>query len=80
MGEDSILKKEDFDKSLRKIGLSRVEFAAMTNIAYSTVGNWHDDKKPVPGWVESWLENYVKAKIADEVVKVVEFLLPDKKV
>lgn len=44
----------------------------MTDIAYSTVGNWHDEKKPIPGWVESWLKNYIKAKNMDSIVEAVK--------
>lgn len=66
------MKKQDFDETLKKIGLSRQEFADMTELAYSTIGNWHDEKKPVPGWVESWLENYSKSKLADDIINAVE--------
>ncbi|MFW2585553.1 hypothetical protein [Aliarcobacter butzleri] len=61
------MKKQEFDETLKKIGLSRQEFADMTELAYSTIGNWHDEKKPVPGWVKSWLDNYVKAKSYNDV-------------
>ncbi len=66
------MKKQDFDETLKKIGLSRQEFADMTELAYSTIGNWHDEKKPVPGWVESWLQNYIKSKLADDIINAVE--------
>ncbi len=66
------MKKQEFDETLKKIGLSRQEFADMTELAYSTIGNWHDEKKPVPGWVKSWLDNYVKAKDMDKVVEAVK--------
>ena len=61
------MKKQEFDETLKKIGLSRQEFADMTELAYSTIGNWHDEKKPVPGWVKSWLDNYVKAKENEKI-------------
>ena len=54
--------KKDFDNKLKEIKLSRQEFANATDLAYSTIGNWHDEKKPVPGWVDSWLENYIEKK------------------
>lgn len=66
------MKKQEFDETLKKIGLSRQEFADMTELAYSTIGNWQDEKKPVPGWVKSWLDNYVKAKDMDKVVEAVK--------
>ena len=65
------MKKQEFDTLLKEIGLSRQDFADMTNLSYSTIGNWHDEKKPIPGWVKSWLENYMKAKDMDKVVEAV---------
>lgn len=56
------MKKDEFDDTLKKIGMSRQEFADITNLSYGAVSNWHDEKKPVPGWVDSWLDNYIKAK------------------
>lgn len=64
--------KKEFDNTLKEIGLSRNEFAEMTNLAYSTIGNWHDEKKPVPGWVKSWLENYIKAKDIDTIAETIK--------
>ncbi|MDQ7084937.1 MAG: XRE family transcriptional regulator [Sulfurovum sp.] len=46
----------------KSINLSRQAFADMTNLSYSTIGNWHDDNKPIPGWVASWLNNYIEKK------------------
>lgn len=54
--------KKEFDDTLKKLNLSRHEFADITNLTYGAVSNWNDDKKPVPGWVESWLYYYMKAK------------------
>ena len=56
------MKKDEFDNILKKIGMTRQEFADKTNLSYGAVSNWHDEKKPVPGWVDSWLDNYIKAK------------------
>lgn len=56
------MKKDEFDDALKRIGMSRQEFADITNLSYGAVSNWHDEKKPVPGWVVSWLDNYIKAK------------------
>jgi len=61
------MKKQEFDKKLKDIGLSRQDFADVTKLAYSTIGNWHDEKKPVPGWVESWLKNYIKSKSYEDI-------------
>ena len=66
------MKKQEFDKLLKDINLTRQEFAELTKLSYGAVSNWNDEKKPVPGWVESWLKNYIKAKVSDEVIKTVK--------
>lgn len=66
------MNKQEFDDRLKQIGLSRTEFSNMTKLAYSTVGNWHDEKKPVPGWVDSWLDNYEKAKELDSILQLIK--------
>ncbi len=64
--------KKEFDKTLKDINLTRQEFSDITDVAYSTISNWSDEKKPIPGWVESWLENYIKAKDLDTIVDTVK--------
>ena len=59
--------KVDFTKVLDSLHLSKKEFAKLSNIAYNTVNNWNDETKPIPSWVESWLENYIKAKSYEDV-------------
>jgi len=66
--------KDIFDKTLKDIELTRQEFADITNLTYGAVSNWNDKNKPIPGWVESWLKNYIKAKsyngIKDKVFEI----------
>lgn len=66
------MKKEELTKILEGVSLSKKEFAEKCNISYNTVNNWNDETKPVPGWVSSWLENYIKAKTLDTVVEAVK--------
>lgn len=66
------MKKLEFDETLKKIGLTRQEFADITELAYSTIGNWHDEKKPIPGWVKSWLENHIKAKKYQHIKDIIK--------
>lgn len=65
--------KEEFTEELKKLGISKKEFAELSDIAYMTVNNWNDDKKPIPNWVKSWLENYkykhIYNTLKDEVFK-----------
>ena len=51
-----------FDDTLRQCGLSRKDFAEKTGTQYTTVGKWNDTERPIPSWVDSWLDNYIKAK------------------
>ncbi len=60
--------KEEFDKILKSVDLDRKAFAELTNISYNTVNNWNDNKKPIPNWVESWLSNYKKSAILDNII------------
>ncbi|WP_143779624.1 helix-turn-helix domain-containing protein [Nitratiruptor tergarcus] len=60
--------KERFKQLLKKAGLNQKEFAVAACISYSTVRNWGDN---IPSWVESWLQNYIKAKTLDNVKDVI---------
>ncbi len=68
------MNKQDLTDKLDSIKLTKKEFAELANISYNTVNNWNDTNKPVPPWVESWLENYIKAKtykdIKDKVFEI----------
>jgi len=66
------MKKQEFDKILKEIGLSRQKFADITNLSYGAVSNWHDEKKPVPGWVKSWLQNYIDKKKFDNIKSIIK--------
>jgi len=65
------MKKETFDNILKSNNLSRKDFAELSGIKYTTVGKWNDDDRPIPAWVKSWLDNYIKAKDMDKVVEAV---------
>ncbi len=56
------MNKQEFTDFLKNIDLSKKDFAELSNISYNTVNNWNDENRPVPPWVKSWLDNYVKAK------------------
>ncbi|UXC30530.1 hypothetical protein N3114_05790 [Aliarcobacter butzleri] len=60
-----------FVELLKKSSLNKKEFSEKTKLAYSTVANWSTTSN-VPDWVESWLENYIKAKLADNIISAVE--------
>ncbi len=64
--------KQSFTEILKKINLSKKEFAQLSNISYNTVNNWNDDNRPVPPWVESWLENYIEKKKHEKLKQVLK--------
>lgn len=64
--------KEIFDEILKNNNLSRKEFSNLSGIKYTTITKWNDEDRPVPPWVKSWLDNYVKAKDMDKVVEAVK--------
>lgn len=66
------MNKLEFTEFLKNINLSKREFAELSNISYNTVNNWNDENRPIPPWVESWLENYKKAKVSDKVIDAVK--------
>ncbi len=53
----------DFEDKLKEFGINKKEFAELSSLPYQTVMNWSNSKR-TPAWVESWLENYRKARAA----------------
>lgn len=64
--------KKDFDEKIKNLRLSRQDFCKLTGLAYSSVSNWNDESKPIPKWVDSWLENYGKAKVLNEISRAIK--------
>jgi DNA-binding transcriptional regulator YiaG len=71
--------KSELTEILETINLSKKEFAQMANISYNTVNNWNDENRPVPPWVQSWLENYIKAKVSDNMIEAIKPFIKDVK-
>ncbi len=69
----------DFKILLDKAKLSKKDFSKLTSIAYGTIGNWNDDTRPIPSWVESWLENYIKAKDIETVANILKPYIKEDK-
>lgn len=66
-----IVDREEFNALLEKANLSKKEFAEIIDMRYTSVNNW-GTSQPLPRWVKSWLENYIKAKDMDKVVEAVK--------
>ena len=63
--------KERFKELLKEVGLSKKQLAEILGVAEQTVNNWGSTNK-VPYWIESWLQNYIKAKDLDTIAKTVK--------
>ena len=63
---------ERFKEKLDEANLTKKEFAEISNISYGTIGNWHDENRPVPPWVESWLENYIGKKKFESIKEILK--------
>ncbi len=64
------MNKQDFNELLKKSNLTKTNFAKIFSITAGTVNNWGSSKE-IPYWVESWLENYIKAKDMEKIVEAV---------
>lgn len=60
----------EFEIKLESMQLSKKGFSLLTNLPYQTIMNWKHNGN-VPVWVESWLENYIKAKSYNEMKETV---------
>lgn len=69
--------KEEYNKKLKEVGLSKKQLAGVLGVAEQTVNNWGSTNK-VPYWIESWLENYIKAKVSDDIIDAVRPFVGDK--
>lgn len=63
--------RELFKTLLEKANLSKKQFAQTLDISYTTVNAWGSTQN-IPYWVQSWLENYIKAKDLDNIVETVK--------
>ena len=62
---------DEFENKLKAINLSKKEFSEMVKMSYTGVTNWKQTNA-IPGWVDSWLENYEKGKPLDELLNLIE--------
>jgi transcriptional regulator with XRE-family HTH domain len=58
---------DEFKEILKKCNLTIKEFANMCGLNPANISGAWKSKNEVPKWVETWLENYQKAKIIDDI-------------
>lgn len=56
----------EFEQKLEQLGLSKKDFTTIIGMPYQTLMNWKQ-KNETPAWVKSWLDNYAKAKILENI-------------
>ena len=62
--------KENFNSLLSKANLSKKDLANQIGMSYGAVNNWGSNSE-FPRWVDSWLDNYIKAKSYIDIKKKV---------
>ena len=58
---------DEFKKTLKKCDLTIKKFANMCGLHFTTISTTWKSKNEVPKWAETWLEDYQKAKIIDDI-------------
>jgi len=58
---------QEFKNKLKICGLTIKEFSNMTGINNTTISTTWKSKNEVPKWAVTWLDNYQKAKIIDDI-------------
>lgn len=69
------MNKKDFNLQLKEANLTKKEFSSIVELSSVTVSGWGGTDKPIPSWVKTWLENYIKAKKLEVIVSVVKPLI-----
>ena len=62
---------QDFESTLKRLDLSKADFAKMVGAVYTGVINWNV-RGQTPKWVQSWLENYEKARKFDKIKELIK--------
>lgn len=62
---------QDFESTLKRLDLSKADFAKTVGAVYNGVINWNV-RGQTPKWVQSWLENYEKARKFDKIKELIK--------
>jgi len=62
---------EEFKRLLKNANLNKKQLAEILGIAQQTVNCWGTTQN-IPYWVETWLENYIKAKDMDTLIHILK--------
>ena len=67
------MQKERLNHLFEAAGISKKEFAQLQNINVQTVYVW-ESTQAAPYWIWSWLENYTKARMFDQIMELGKIL------
>ena len=59
---------EEFNEKLKAAGLRKKDFAQKTNLPYGSITNWGQETRPIPKWVESWLDLYIRNRAVEQII------------
>jgi len=64
--------KDKFKQLLDEAEITQKELSIILDTSNQTINNWGSNGRDIPYWVESWLQNYIKAKDIELVAKVMK--------
>ncbi len=64
----------DFGYALKRAGLSRKEFNALTGVTLNTMYSWTYNKRPTPTWALRFLDIWLKVDVDERLAIVAEAL------
>lgn len=65
------MNNEDFKKLLKEANLTKTSFAEYLGTSNQVINNWNTNGREIPYWVESWLNNYIKAKKFEDIKSII---------
>lgn len=66
--EKASMTVKEFNEKLKIAGLKKKDFAEKTSLPYGSITNWGQEARPVPKWVESWLDLYIESKTVKKII------------
>lgn len=67
----------NFEQVLQHLELTKKDFAQIVGMPYQTLMNWKQ-KDETPIWVDSWIENYKKARKYEIIKALILEQMPPK--
>jgi DNA-binding transcriptional regulator YiaG len=72
MNTGTNMTNDEFEMTLKKVELTKKEFARLVEMSYGGVVNWGRSTQTIPSWVESWLGLYIKNRKFENLKKSIK--------